>query len=178
MIAFGYGVSLETIDAVHLPQLRQWRNDYRIYRWCRQDGLISEYRHVEWFKWQAADPHTRMFLVCDTKTPVGVAGLTSIDLLNRRAEFSLYIDPEKHHSGYGKKALCTLLHHGFVDLALNRVWGETFEGNPALRMFLNLGLEYEGTRKQHYFKEGRFIDSTLVAITRNKWTPQSFLSQV
>jgi ribosomal-protein-alanine N-acetyltransferase len=104
---------------------------------------------------------------------LGVCGLTSMDLINRRAEFSLYIGPEFQGQGFGKNALKTLLAHGFRNYGLNRIWGESFEGNPAIAMFESLGFEPEGIRKEFYFKGGKFIDAYLFSISNlvfeEKW---------
>lgn len=97
---------------------------------------------------------------------VGVAGLTSLDSLNQTAEFSLYIAPEYQQRGYGKAALKELVKVGFEDWNLYRIWGETFDGNPAAKMFESIGFRKEGTLRGTYYKEGRHINSHIYSITR------------
>ena len=144
----------------------QLRNDPRVYKWCRQYAPLHWQKHAEWFDWQARDPDTEMFAVLDGREGlVGVCGLTSIDYINSRAEFSLYINPEEQANGYGKAALTELLKFGFNTLGLNRIWGETFDANPAIKMFESPGMEREGTRKEFYFKNGVFIDAHLYSIS-------------
>lgn len=167
------GLNLATIDFADLDRLRAWRNDHEIWRWCRQFDLITEGEHRAWFDRQATDPTCRMYKVqrrvASAVETVGVCGLTSIDQLNRRAEFSLYIGPEFQKQGLGRQALAILLQHGFQNLGLNVIWGESFEGNPAAKMFEKLGFQKEGTRRQFYFRDGRFIDADLYSITREEW---------
>lgn len=145
-----------------------WRNDRRIWRWCRQSGPISYAQHLNY--WAATDmaEDRRMFAIVSGKT-VGCAGLTSIDHVNRRAEFSCYIGPEHQRKGFARAALTELFNHGFDDLNLNLIWGETFDGNPALDLFLDLGMEKEGTRHQFYYKEGKYLDAHLISVTGSKW---------
>lgn len=100
---------------------------------------------------------------------VGVCGLTSIDKINQKAEFSLYIAPDMQHKGFGRAALALLLHHGFNDFNLNRIWGESFDGNPAQKMFARMGMQKEGTLRESYFRGGKFIDSHIWAITRSQF---------
>jgi diamine N-acetyltransferase len=145
-------------------EARGWRNDREINRWCRQVGLISGPAQDDWEERSDADPTIRMFGVYDLKKPIGVAGLTSIDLQNRSAEFSLYIGPEHQKKGYGAKALELLLYHGFEDMGLNRIWGEVFMGNPAMRMFQKLGFKVEGVQRETYWKHGEFIDSHMISM--------------
>jgi len=168
LINFGLGVSLDAISEGDLEQLRTWRNDRHINQYCRQVGLISESDQAYWHS--VKDPTIRMFAVKQSVgTLIGCCGLTSIDHINRRAEFSLYIGTEHQGLGYGKKALKTLLKFGFHDLGLNTIWGECFDGNIALDMFTGLGMKLEGTRRQFYFKDGAFIDAHLVSITQSEY---------
>lgn len=149
---------------------REWRNDPAIWKWCRQNALISRAAHMRWLDRIETDPTIKMFGVrINAAADIGVCGLTSIDRINQCAEFSLYIAPEFQRRGYAKEALKLLLDHGFKDQNLNRIWGETFDGNPALRMFIDLGMRLEGTSRQAYFRGGKFIDCHRVAILRSEW---------
>ncbi len=159
---------------------RTWRNDYQIWKWCRQDDFISDYAQMDWFRRQYSDPSIKMYKIMvsgqskDLKIsifPVGVCGLTSIDMKNRRAEFSIYIAPAYHMMGLGKKAMRCLLTHGFYNLGLNLIWGEVFEENPALEMFRSLGFVDEGIRRDFYFRDAKFIPAHLISMRASEWTP-------
>lgn len=169
MIDFGRGVTLGPLHAhdKYLPM--QWRNDPKIWKWCRQNDVISTQAQEAWFERQAKDPSIKMYMIEAEGKSVGVAGLTSIDLWNRRAEFSLYIAPGFQGLGYGSKALQTLFDHGFRNLGLNCIWGETFEGNPAARIFEKLGVMKEGTRRAFYFRDGKHIDAHLYSVLAKEW---------
>lgn len=166
-------ISLVPLERKDLDKLRGWRNDWRVMAWTRQYDFLNEVEHQAWFERQATDPSMRMYgveLRVETqRVLVGVAGLTSIDKHNRRAEFSLYVAPEYQHRGYGRQALRLLFAHGFDNLGLNVIWGECFDKNPALRMFEALGMKREGTRQQFYFRDGRFIDAHLISLTSEQW---------
>jgi len=161
---------------------QRWRNDYKIRKFCRQHTLIDIYSQQEWLIEQVENPKIKMFGVgiFDSKTnpkdltlaptiDVGVCGLTSIDFINRSAEFSLYIAPEHQKKGYGKKALELLLKHGFEDWNLERIWGETYDKNPASKTFEIVGMQKEGTLKNSYFREGKYIDSHIYAILKDDY---------
>jgi UDP-4-amino-4,6-dideoxy-N-acetyl-beta-L-altrosamine N-acetyltransferase len=181
MINFGHGVILAPVVRKQLGQLLVWRNDARIWRWCRQNSVISESRHEEWFNSLGARKDVRMFSIVEADGKVvGVCGLTEIDENNRRAEFSLYVGPEFHKRGYGKRALKTLVDHAFIDLNLVKVWGETFDGNPAAKMFESLGFKSEGVRRSHYYRNGRYIDATIYSILKGEqpwWKQEQSSSQ-
>jgi [ribosomal protein S5]-alanine N-acetyltransferase len=153
------------------------RNDERIYKWCRQFDVLHEKNHREWFESLAHDRTVSMYAIRDetsaTAEAIGVCGLTGIDFINRRAEFSLYIMPECHGKGFGEKALQALLEKAFNSYNLNIVWGETFDGNQAASTFEKLGFIKEGTRRQFYYRKGVYIDAHLYSISREEWSQQS-----
>lgn len=152
------------------PSVRLWRNNIEIRRWCRQYSVISEIEQENWLKTLHTNQSIKMFGVKALDgTLVGVCGLTSIDRVNQKAEFSLYIGPDHQGEGYGAHALYLLLQHAFDDQNLNRIYGESFEGNPAQRLFEKTGMRLEGTYKQAYFREGKFIDSMIWAMTRGEF---------
>jgi RimJ/RimL family protein N-acetyltransferase len=151
----------------------QNRNEKNIYKWCRQVGPISWQKHQNWFQKQENDPSIEMF-VLENKgyehRVVGVVGLTDIDYINSRAEFSCYIF--KNHQGYGyaKLGLRSLFHYGFFDLGLNLIWGETFDENPAITLFkTHLGMKVDGRRRDFYYRNGKFIDAILLSLKKSEW---------
>lgn len=170
MIDFGLGVTLRSLEPEHNVQAREWRNDIKIWSWCRQNTLISKLEQEKWYQSLLGNASIKMFSIYDAgENFVGVCGYTSIDSFNRRAEFSLYIAPKYQKKGNAKAALVTLFSHGFLDLGFNCIWGETFADNPAFDMFMKLGMTLEGLRRQFYFKGGKFIDCHIVSILRDEW---------
>lgn len=170
MIDFGRDVSLGPLDYADKEIIRGWRNDPAIWKWCRQNDVISDMDQDRWIEAQSLSQTTKMYMIhAEGWLKVGVCGLTSIDPINRRAEFSLYIAPTQQGIGFGRKALATLLDHGFKNLGLHSIWGESFAGNPAIRMFGSLGFKNEGARRDFYFRDGKFIDAYLCSILASEW---------
>lgn len=167
-IDYDQGCQLLSCDPRKAPLL-SWRNDPAIWQWCRQHTLIDEDSHEAWAKSLCSRKDVKMFLIGNLGEYVGVCGLTDIDHLNQRAEFSLYIAPEFQGRGLAKSALKTLLCHGFLDLNLNCIWGESFENNPAQNLFQKVGFKFEGRRRHFYYREGRFIDACLYSALRSDW---------
>ena len=168
MIDYRYGVKLGPLRDENMELYRKARNDYRIWKWCRQNDLIQAGCHNYWYANVTSDTSKiKMYEVVNPSGDyVGMAGLTDIDNVNRRAEFSLYILPHQQRKGYARGALQTLFTHGFMNLGLNTIWGETFDGNPAIELFKALGMIYEGTRFQFYYRDGDFIDCHLISLCR------------
>lgn len=164
-------VELRALDSSCIETIRGWRNDPRIMRWCRQSTPLSDLDQQKWFKRQAEDPTIMMRGIfagagCQLS---GVCGLTSLDWLNCRAEFSCYTNPDKQKLGIGRLALTALFDHAFYDLGLIQVYGETFEGNPALKLFGELGLREDGIRRDFYWKNGNWLNAHLISILAEDW---------
>jgi ribosomal-protein-alanine N-acetyltransferase len=167
-INFGFGVKLDTIALDDISILQGFRNQFAIRQWCRQHDLISESDQRKWYEKINYDHTCKMYTVSISEAPpVGVVGLTGIDAHNQVAEFSIYIDPKKQNLGYGKMALKSLLCHGFGNLNMNRIFGETFAGNPGAKMYEELGFTYEGKFRQSYFRSGKMVDSEIWSIIRD-----------
>lgn len=166
-------ISLGAVTANDKDRFYKWRNDPVIYKWCRQTDVISKSHHDNYWYLTDSASDRRFWGIRDESeyghTTVGCAGLTDIDYINSRAEFSLYIGPEFQGRGFGKAALIQLFNKGFNQLNMNLIWGECFDGNPALKLFLDLGMIQEGTRRGFYFKDGKYIDAHLVSIKADEW---------
>lgn len=174
MIDYNLTVKLLPLHSVSPHVILEWRNHYKIRRWCRQYDLIPIGAHQEWYKRQVeGSPTEKMYAIEGPEQMpekiIGVCGLTSLDLINRRAEFSIYIAPAHQSQGFGRAALKILVSHGFNSFGLESIWGESFRGNPAQKMFKKLGFKEDGCRRNFYFREGHFIDAYLYSITRKDW---------
>jgi len=170
MIDYRRGVYLRPLDPDNLEIYREERNQPDVRRWCRQTGLIDGNDQKAWYERQRLDTTISMFEIAKKNGDfLGVCGLTSIDSVNRRAEFSLWIKRSEQRQGYARMGLATLLDFAFGGLNLHQVWGETLESNPAYQMFMKMGFRYEGTRRDFYYKDGRFWGAQLVSIKRAEW---------
>lgn len=176
----GADVYLGPFDQEDALIARHYRNDPLIHVWCRQKGPIDLHQQIAWYDRQSKDPSIQMFSILNSRASanheeyidsfVGVCGLTDIDYHNRRAEFSLYIAPEFHRKGYARAALHKLFDFGFRDLNLNIIWGESFHGNPGIKLFEEIGMIKEGSRRDFYWKNGKYLDAHLYSIKSEEWT--------
>lgn len=160
--------SLDTISQDDLGQMFRWRNDPAIFKWCRQNDLISYDDHRKWFEGLSSNKSVKMYAIKVDNILVGVCGFTDIDLINQRAEFSLYIGPTHQGNGYGKEALKLLCWHGFNSYPFKIIWGESFDENPAIKMFESIGFKHDGVRRDFYFIDSNHINAHLFSIRKDE----------
>lgn len=157
------------IPQLHKELLFAWRNSPLIYKWCRQNDLLDYHNHENWINNLGKDKSIKMYMIVENNDFIGVCGITDIDLINQRAEFSLYIAPEFQGKKYSMPALLLLFKHAFDSYPLNVIWGETFEGNRAAKIFSSIGMHLEGIRRDFYFRDNKFIDAHLFSIKRKEF---------
>lgn len=169
MINTGHGITLAPLLEKQLSQMLVWRNDRRVWKWCRQSGVLSEADHLAWWRSLPQRRDVQMFSILrDNGDFVGVCGLTSIDMVNSRAELSCYIAPAEMRKGLGSAAIKTVIDHAFIDMNLNSVWGEAFADSPANKLAEALGMEMNGWRRAAYFRDGRYVNANLWSIIRGE----------
>jgi [ribosomal protein S5]-alanine N-acetyltransferase len=107
-----------------------------------------------------------------------VIGLVSLQYRNhrgdpyhRRAEVGYGIARASWGQGIGSEAVRAVVHYGFVQLKLNRIYAGTIADNvESVRLLEKLGFVREGTRRQHSLEDdGRFCDSAMYGLIRSDW---------
>lgn len=107
-----------------------------------------------------------------------VIGLVSLqypgrrgDQYHRRAEVGYGIARAYWGQGIGSEAVRAVVHYGFAQLGLNRIYARTIADNfESVRLLEKLGFVREGTQRQHSLEDdGRFHDSAIYGLLRSEW---------
>lgn len=94
----------------------------------------------------------------ETGTLCGVIGM-AIDWANVNAEMGYWLGMPYWGRGYCTEAAKAVLRYGFEVLELHRIHAAHFRHNPASgRVMQKIGMSYEGCRRQHVLKWGKFED--------------------
>ena len=100
---------------------------------------------------------------------IGGIGLR-VDDQHQHAELGYWLGVPYWGEGYATEAARELLHCGFEDLGLHRIFASHFKHNPASgRILVKLGMRYEGCQREHLRKWDRFVDSELYGMLRQEW---------
>lgn len=107
----------------------------------------------------------------ENKSLIGITVLKDINLINRTAEFSIYIgDKEYRGKGLSHEATLETLRFGFYKLGLNRIFLKVLEENgPAIKLYKTAGFNKEGLFRNSVFKNSCFKNELLMAILKEEF---------
>lgn len=102
---------------------------------------------------------------------IGIAALKKISLINRTAEFSIYIgDEENRKKGYSYEATILILRFGFFDLGLNRISLKVQENNKeAIKLYEKCRFIKEGVIRKSVFKKNVFLNEIIMSILKSEF---------
>jgi len=152
----------------NLEWVRLERNRPECRQYFRQPYLLTPSDQDKWFE-QVKNREYIPFIVEYDLNRIGVVQLSHIDNIARKCEFSIMIVPEFRHRGFGKIALWELLKYAFNDLNMNQVYSDVFETNCALDYYLKWGFKSYAILPNWYYKDGQYIDSILISITKDEY---------
>ncbi len=104
---------------------------------------------------------------------VGFCFLKNLHPLHRFVELEQFFIGEKRfrQNGYGRDAMEVLLHYGFTELNLNRLWVVIYAYNQeAIQFYRKCGFLKEGLLRQIQFTRGEYQDGVIMAILKKNWT--------
>lgn len=100
---------------------------------------------------------------------VGTVGLM-IEKRFHRAELGYWVGKPFWGQGYATEASFAVIHYGFKEVGLNRIFATHMTRNPASgRVMEKLGMQYEGTLKQHALKWDTYVDLAAYGILHEDW---------
>ena len=100
---------------------------------------------------------------------IGTIGLT-VNKEYGSAEFRYFIGKMFWGNGYCTESAKAVLKFAFEDLSLHKVHGSHIKKNLAsAKVLLNIGMSYEGTRRDHVKKWDKFEDIVLYGMLKEDW---------
>jgi ribosomal-protein-alanine N-acetyltransferase len=101
---------------------------------------------------------------------IGTAGYMRWDVDHRCAEVGYALSRRYWGQGLVTEALRAIVAFGFERMQLNRIEAHCAAENiGSYRVMEKVGMQYEGTLRQRYLKEGEFVDVRLYGILRRAY---------
>lgn len=164
-------IELVPVTCEHRADLRRWRNDPEVARYMYTTHEISEDEHAAWFERLLAADDRRAWVVSMDGEGVGAVFLTGIDQENSRATWAFYLaDPRTRGRGVGSATEFLLLDIAFVEMGLHKLCAEVLSFNqPVLEMHKKFGFAEEGLLREHWLRDGEWLDVHVIAQFRDSW---------
>ena len=167
----GERIVLRANERDDLPNYVRWLNDPRVQRYFGQFAPMSLEEETRWYESTFQDPSIRALAIEFEGQHIGGAGFTHIDERNRSAEAGLFIGPpDLWDQGLGYDAMHTLVHFGFEQMNLHRIYLRVFAENArAIHLYEKLGFQHEGRWRQADYRHGRYHDMLWMSILHDEW---------
>ena len=167
-------IGIRAIELSDLPTIQKWRNSPSFRRYFREYRELSLSQIQDWYKLLNTDSTREMFMIVEnTSLLLGVAGLTSIDFVNRHADIHFYIgnDLAWVDTFYAPATFPILLNYGFNTLNLQKLWAEVYEiDTKKIDFFTAQGFSLDARLRNHYFYEGKYYDSLIFSLLKSDFT--------
>ena len=107
----------------------------------------------------------------ETKTLIGITVLKDINLINRCAEFAIYIgDKEYKGKGLSIEASNETIEFAFKKIGLNRIYLKVLtENTKAIALYEKIGFLKEGVFRETVFKNNEFKNELIMSILNNEY---------
>jgi len=165
-------ISLRAIEISDLKLIQSWRNMPSIQHFVREYREMSMTNIEKWYNSVSNSKEFLFFIIEDLKeNPIGVAGLTYIDLINKHADLhlGLYEKPWGDNL-YGTATINTMLDYGFNYLNLNKIYAEIYSIDHAkLKLFKSNKFKQDAVLREHYYHNGKYEDSHILSILKSEY---------
>lgn len=168
-------IYLRALELSDVEKLIKWRNDLEVTSWLGGNTFfVSKLRENEWVKNAILNDDKDIRLAICLKNNneyIGNINLTSINWINRSAEYSIMIgDRNQWGKGLGKEATLLILKYAFEELNLNRVYLTVRADNEkAKSLYEKSGFTKEGILRKAIYKNSKFIDLIAMSILRDEF---------
>lgn len=159
-------VQLRPIEEPDIASFGYWRNQEHIRQYTRGFRPLTMSNQRKWFEHLTDDPSTVMFSIIVEERLVGCCGLTYINWKEGFAEASIYMEGKKwREEEAASETLQMLLHYGFCELRLHRIYRVVYAYNEGGKTFLTKnGFILEGKHREARFWNGGYHDELVYGI--------------
>ncbi len=154
-------------------QFAKWESKFSVTQFF-SINCDRDYEEVvlEFFE-RKADKTKMQLTICDKQENLlGRIYISNISAENDSLDITrIYIgDPQNRGKGYGREALKLTLDYCFINLHMERVSLDYFEGNKvASALYESMGFKHEGLARNACKKDGKYYDLNLMSILRSEY---------
>lgn len=114
---------------------------------------------------------TTIFAIEFNKQAVGSIGLhTQADLYTKSVELGYWLGEPFWNKGIANQAVKQIIHFGFSNLDINRIFARLFATNtPSQKLLQKNNFTLEGNLRNAIFKNGNYFDELLYSLLHENW---------
>lgn len=153
-------MKLRLLASGDLKERVEWMNNPKIYKTMHFTPPISLEKTIEWHS-----KNINNISRCDVAFEgndgnlVAMGGLTHIDYSTRKAEFYIFVNPDRQREGNGSIATYILCKYGFEVLQLHKIYLYTNSNNlGARKTYEKIGFKLEGILRDEMINEEKYED--------------------
>ena len=164
-------ISLSPVLKEDSSELFTWINSPDLVYHNSNYKPIHEINHDKWFESLLDRKDLVIFSLRSEKNElIGTCQLSSLNFVTRSAELQIRIGNGKNRGkGYGYTATKKLLHFGFNDQNLNRIYLSVYRMVPAIAVYDKCGFKKEGVLKDADFVNGQYKNVIIMAILNREF---------
>jgi RimJ/RimL family protein N-acetyltransferase len=173
---YGKRIRLRANDRKDLPLFVEWLNDPDVRENLLVRCPLSMAAEEKWFESMLEKPEKERPLGIEARVGkgwklIGNTGLFGFHEIDHNAEIGIMIgDKSCWDKGYGCEAMQLMVHHGFYDLGLHRIYLHVYETNlRGIRCYEKAGFIKEGVLRQDIWSHGRHLDVVVMSVLRTEW---------
>ena len=128
---------------------------------------IEKYSSTKYYRW-AITP------IDDTQNCIGQIAYFLVNEENHWGEIEYCIGSEFQNKGFVTEAVSAILDFGFEKMNLHKVQVCHKEGNiPSKRVIEKNGFHYEGTLRDFFYMDGKYVDRLYYSLKTAEWKNRS-----
>lgn len=169
-------IKLRALTKEDLVKTLAWHNDSEIRAlYLGHPFPINKETEEQWYsKILTSNIPTSVFGIEheEDNVLIGITVLKNINLINRSAEFAMYIGDKNYRGkGFSKLATKETLRFGFDQLNLNRISLNVLENNKkAIGLYEKLGFKKEGVLRESIYKQGKRYNEYIFSLLKNEFS--------
>ncbi|MBF0709153.1 GNAT family N-acetyltransferase [Alkalihalobacillus hwajinpoensis] len=168
-------VTIRELSLLDVEDRYQWCLDRDVTKHLNMPAKYPPFTREETMNWiqmciTRKNGYEQRAIVTGEGQHIGWVDLKNIDQLNGHAELGIAIGDKRYWGkGYGMSALKAMLHLGFTELSLNKIWLRVeVDNGRAIKSYKQCGFVEEGILREDRYREGKYVDRVRMSILRRE----------
>lgn len=169
----GSKITLRNLEKIDALRSRAWSRNPRIDRYLRQYwGNASDEEETAFWQSNQKSPNQYHWAIDYNPTGEHIGNCNlEFDPPNEKATLGILIGIEKYHNqGLGTETIILLQNYAFSEKHINRLeLSVNLENHRALHCYKKTGFTLEGTLRDYYKKNNRYLTVHIMSILHTEW---------